>query len=79
MTRRKRKKERRLDRRLRPHLLRNQWHMFTPDPDRRARFGQELQRLQPESTTFEDCWVIYQAAVRAGYTSRHGRRLAEKT
>jgi len=77
MTRRKRKKEPRLDRRLRPHLLRNQWNEFAPDDERRAKFSQGLQRLQPGATAFEDWWVIYQAATGAGYTSRHARRWAE--
>ena len=77
MTLRKRKKERRQDRRLRPHLLRNQWNEFRPDEERRAKFGEELCRLAPDTTVFDDWEVIYEAAIRAGYTSRHARRLAE--
>lgn len=77
MTPRKRKKERRQDRRLRPHLLRNEWNEFAPDPERRTNSGEELQRLDPEATTFQDYWLVYEAAIRAGYTSRHARRLAE--
>jgi hypothetical protein len=65
MTPRKRKKEQRVDRRLRPYLLRNEWHMFTPDPDRRAKLLQGLQ-----------CGLsVYEAALEAGYSDRHARRL----
>ena len=77
MTRNKRMKEQRVDRRLRPHLLRNQWNEFAPDPERRAKFCQELDRLAPEAPVIDDWRVTYQAAIRAGYTSRHARRLAE--
>lgn len=65
MTRRKRRRERRQDQRLRPHLLRNQWHMFTPDPDRRAKLDEGLERGLS----------VYEAALEAGYTDRHARRL----
>ncbi|GAF82817.1 unnamed protein product [marine sediment metagenome] len=78
MTRKKRMKERRVDRRARPHLLRNEWNEFVPDPDRRAKFCRELQRLDPGAAAFRDWSVIYEAAIRAGYTSRHARRLAER-
>jgi hypothetical protein len=65
MRRRKRKRERQPDRRLRPHLLRNEWHMFTPDPDRRAKLLQGLQ-----------CGLsVHEAALKAGYSDRHARRL----
>jgi len=77
MTRKARMKERRPDRRLRPHLLRNEWNEFAPDRDRRARFCKELGRLDPEATAFRDYWTVYGAAVKAGYTCRHARRLAE--
>lgn len=77
MTRSKRVNKRRRDQRLRPHLLRNQWNEFAPDPERRAKFSQELDRLAPEAPVIDDWRVIYQAAIRAGYTSRHARRLAE--
>jgi hypothetical protein len=79
MTRKKRMKERRVDSRLRPHLLRNEWNEFAPDPDRRAKFCRELQQLDPEATAFRDYWTVYEAAVKAGYTSRHARRLAEQS
>lgn len=78
MTRKKRTKDRRVDRRLRPHLLRNQWNEFVPDPARRAKFCEELCRLEPGATAFEGWSVVYQAAIRAGYTPRHARRLAER-
>jgi hypothetical protein len=78
MTRRKRKKKPQPDRRLRPHLLRNQWNEFAADPNRRAKLSQELDRLAPEATVFDDWRVIFEAAVSAGYTSRHARRLAER-
>jgi hypothetical protein len=77
VTRNKRVKERRVDRRLRPHLLRNQWNEFAPDEERRARFCEELRRLDPGATAFRDYWTVYEAGTRAGYTSRHARRLAE--
>jgi len=77
VTRNKRVKEQRVDRRLRPHLLRNQWNEFAPDPGRRAKFCQELCRLAPEATVF-DWGVSYEAAIRAGYTARHARRLADQ-
>ncbi len=77
MTRRERVKERRVDGRLRPHLLRNQWNEFRPDEERRAKFGEELRRLAPEATVF-DWEVSYEAAIRAGYTARHARRLADQ-
>ena len=66
MTRKKRMKERRVDRRLRPHLLRNEWNEFAPDPDLRAKFCEELRRLDPEATAFKDWSVIYEAAIRQG-------------
>jgi hypothetical protein len=78
VTRNKRVKEQRVDRRLRPHLLRNQWNEFAPDPARRAKFREELCRLEPGATAFEAWSMVYQAAIRAGYTSRHARRLAER-
>jgi len=65
MTRRKRKKERRLDRRLRPHLLRNQWNEFAPDSEKRARLEEGLRRELS----------VYEAALEAGYSDRHARRL----
>jgi len=77
VTRTKRVKERRVVRRLRPHLLRNRWNEFAPDPERRAKFCQELDRLAPEAPAIDDWRVTYQAAIRAGYTSRHARRLAD--
>jgi len=77
MTRSKRVNKRRRDQRFRPHLLRNQWNEFAPDPERRAKFFQELCRLAPEATGF-DWGVSYEAAIRAGYTARHARRLADQ-
>jgi hypothetical protein len=65
MTRGKRKKERRQDRRLRPHLLRNEWNEFRPDEERRAKLLQALQRGL----------AVYEAALEAGYSDRHARRL----
>ena len=65
MTRRKRKKERRQDRRLRPHLLRNEWNEFTPDEEKRAKLEQGLKRGLS----------VYRAALEAGYSARHARRL----
>ena len=69
-------KEQRVDRRLRPHLLRNQWNEFRPDEERRVKLSQELDRLAPEAPVIDDWRVIYLAAIMAGYTSRHARRLA---
>lgn len=66
MTRRKRVKERREDRRLRPHLLRNQWNEFTPDSEKRAKLEEGLKRGLS----------VYEAALGAGYSDRHARRLA---
>ena len=65
MTRRRRKKERQVDRRLRPHLLRNQWNEFTPDSEKRAKLGEGL----------EHGLSVYEAALEAGYSDRHARRL----
>lgn len=78
MTRRKRKKERGLDRRQRPHLLRNQCNEFVAHPERRAKFCEELCRLDPDTTVFDRWSVIYEAAIRAGYSPRHSRRLAQR-
>jgi len=69
MTRKRRKKERRVDRRLRPHLLRDEWNLFTPDPEKRRRLEQGLERGLPP----------YQAALEAGYSDRHARRLIWET
>ena len=77
MTRRKRVKERRVDRRLRPHLLRNQWNEFAPDEERRVKLSQELDRLAPEAPVIDDWRTIFEAAIRAGYSPRHARRLAD--
>lgn len=63
---------------MRPHLLRNQWNEFAPNEERRAKFCEEVQRLAPDATVFDDWWLVCQAAMRAGYTSRHARRLAER-
>jgi len=65
VTRRKRRKERRVDRRSRPHLLRNQWNEFAPDSEKRAKLKEGLER----------CLSVYEAAVEAGYSDRHARRL----
>jgi hypothetical protein len=77
MTRRKRKKERRLDSRLRPHLLRNEWNEFAPDGERRAKLSQELDRLAPGAPAIDDWRLIFEAAIRTGYSPRHARRLAD--
>ena len=63
MTRRKRTKKRRLDQRLRPHLLRDEWHLFTPDPEKRAKLEEGLER----GLSVDE----------AGYSARHAARLAE--
>jgi hypothetical protein len=39
--------------------------MFTPDPDRRAKLDEGLERGLS----------VYEAALEAGYTDRHARRL----
>ena len=66
MTRKRRKKERQVDRRLRPHLLRDGWNLFTPDPEKRRRLQEGLQ----------GGLSVYEAALGAGYSDRHARRLA---
>jgi hypothetical protein len=65
MTRRKRRKKRQPDRRIRPHLLRNQWHEFIPDSEKRAKLEDGLERGLS----------VYEAALEAGYSERHARRL----
>jgi len=65
MKRRKRKRERRPDRRLRPHLLRNEWNGFAPDSEKRAKLEEGLKRGLS----------VYHAALEAGYSDRHARRL----
>jgi len=65
MTRRKRKKRPQVDRRARPHLLRNQWNEFTPDSEKRAKLEEALERGLS----------LYEAALEAGYSDRHARRL----
>ena len=67
MTRRKRTKKRRLDQRLRPHLLRDEWHLFIPDPQKRAKLEEGLERGLS----------VDEAALEAGYSARHAARLAE--
>ena len=67
-----------MDRRLRPHLLRNQWNEFAPDEERRVKLSQELDRLAPEAPVIDNWRVIFEAAIRAGYTARHARRLADQ-
>jgi hypothetical protein len=52
--------------RLRPHLLRNQWNEFTPDSEKRAKLEEGLKRGLS----------VYEAALGAGYSDRHARRLA---
>jgi len=65
VTRRKRKKERQVDRRLRPHLLRDKWNLFCPDSEKRAKLEDGL-----------ECGLsVYEAALEAGYSDRHARRL----
>jgi len=61
MTRKRRKKERQVDRRLRPHLLRDEWNLFCPDPEKRAKLGEGLERGLS----------VYEAALEAGYSDRH--------
>jgi len=65
MTRRKRRRKRRVDQRLSPHLLRDEWHLFAPDPDKRAKLDEGLKRGLS----------VYEAALAAGYSDRHARRL----
>ena len=49
---------------MHPHLLRNTWHLFTPDPEKRAKLGAGLERGLS----------VYEAALEAGYSYRHARR-----
>lgn len=50
---------------MNPHLLRNQWHEFTLDAEKRAKLEEGLQRGLS----------VYEAALEAGYSDRHARPL----
>ena len=65
MARKRRKKERQVDRRVRPHLLRDKWNLFCSDPEKRRKLGEGLERGLS----------VYEAALEAGYSDRHARRL----
>jgi hypothetical protein len=65
MTRRKREKKPQMDRRLRPHLPRNQWHMFGSDPEKRAKLEERL----------DNGLSVCEAALQARYSDRHAYRL----
>jgi hypothetical protein len=64
MTPRKRKNKPQPNRREQPHLLRNQWHEFAPDPEKRAKLQEELDRGLS----------VYEAAPEPGYSERRERR-----
>ena len=65
MTLKKRKRKPQVDRRERPHLLRDEWNLFTFDPRKREKLEEALERGLG----------VFEAAVAAGYSDRHARRL----
>lgn len=50
---------------MRPHLLRDEWNLFCPDAEKRAKLQEGLERGLS----------VYEAALAAGYSDRHARRL----